>query len=258
MALGVEQSTHAAVFQYLLHLADTSLILGQRLSEWVGLGPTLEDDLALGNVSLDLIGQARLLYSYAGEIEGLGRSEDDLALLRAPEEFRNLNLVEQPNGDFGATTVRQFLFDAWQIEIFQALAGSADLRLAEIAEKSLIEARYHLGYSGGWLIRLGDGNDESHRRVCAPLDDLWKYTAELFTADPVDEQMRRAGIGPDLVNLRGAWSRRIDEVLKRATLKRPQDVAYTWFGKAGAHTDNLGHILVDMQYMQRAYPGASW
>ncbi|MCZ6710878.1 MAG: phenylacetate-CoA oxygenase subunit PaaC [Gammaproteobacteria bacterium] len=258
MALAAEQSTHAAVFQYLLHLADTSLILGQRLSEWVGLGPTLEDDLALGNVSLDLIGQARLLYTYAGEIEGLGRSEDDLALLRAPEEFRNLNLVEQPNGDFGVTTVRQFLFDAWQIEIFQALAGSADLRLAEIAEKSLTEARYHLRYSGGWLIRLGDGNDESHRRVSTPLEDLWKYTAELFTPDRVDEQMQRVGIGPDLVSLRGSWSDRLDEVLERATLKRPQNVGYTWFGKAGAHTDNLGHILADMQYMQRAYPGASW
>ena len=147
MALAAGQPTHAEVFQYLLHLADTGLILGQRLSEWVGLGPTLEDDLALGNISLDLIGQARLLYTYAGEIEGRGRSEDDLALLRAPEEFRNLNLVEQPNGDFGATIVRQFLFDAWQIEIFQALAGSADVRLTEIAEKSLHEVRYHLRFS---------------------------------------------------------------------------------------------------------------
>ncbi len=258
MALTDEQSTHAEVFRYLLHLADTSLILGQRLSEWVGHGPTLEDDLGLANTSLDLIGQARLLYTYAGEIEGLGRSEDDLALLRAPDEFRNLNLVEQPNGDFGCTIVRQFLFDAWQMELFQALEGSADLRLAEIAAKSVTEVRYHLRFSSGWLIRLGDGSAESHRRVQAPLRDLWKYTLELFTPDQLDEQMHDVGIGPDLSGLRGAWSRQVDKVLEQATLSRPEDVAYTWFGKAGAHTDNLGHILADMQYMQRTYPGASW
>lgn len=244
--------------KYLLRLADTSLILGQRLGEWVGHGPALEEDLGLANISLDLIGQARLFYAYAGELEGQGRSEDDLAFLRAPDEFGNVSLVEQPNGDFGATVVRQFLFDAWQLELYQALTGSADERLAEIAAKSVKEVRYHERFSSGWLIRLGDGTAESQRRVSAPLHDLWKFTAELFTADELDREMHAAGIGPNLGELRGAWSMRVDQVLEDAALSRPVDVEYTWFGKAGAHTEHLGYILADMQYLQRAHPGASW
>ena len=243
---------------YLLHLADTSLVLGQRLAEWVGHAPALEEDLGFANVSLDLIGQARLLYAYAGEFEGRGRTEDDLAFLRVPDEFRNLNLVEQDNGDFGCTIVRQFLFDAWQFEVYQALTGSADQRLAEIAAKSVKEIRYHLRYSSGWLVRLGDGTAESHRRVCAPLRDLWKYTAELFTPNEVDKQMHNVDIGPDLAGLRDAWSRRVDQTLAEATLNRPADVTFAWFGKSGAHTEHLGHMLADMQYLQRAYPAASW
>lgn len=245
-------------FEYLLRLADSSLILGQRLGEWVGHAPALEEDLGLANISLDLIGQARLLYSYAGELQGAGRTEDDIAFLRAPDEFRNLSLVEQPNGDFGATVVRQFLFDAWQLQLYQALTDSGDERLAEIAAKSVKEIRYHQRYSSGWLIRLGDGTEESHRRVQAPLDGLWKYTAELFTADALDEQMQRTGIGPDLAALRDSWSRQVNQVLAEATLRRPADVDYAWFGKGGAHTEHLGYILADMQYLQRTYPGASW
>jgi ring-1,2-phenylacetyl-CoA epoxidase subunit PaaC len=252
-----------ARFEYLLRLADSSLILGQRLSEWVGHAPALEEDLGLANISLDLIGQARLLYTYAGEveageIEGAGRSEDDIAFLRAPDEFRNLSLVEQPNGDFGGTMVRQFLFDTWQLEVYQALTRSADQRLAEIAAKSVKEVRYHQRFSGGWLIRLGDGTAESHDRVQAPLRDLWKYTAELFEADDLDEQMRKMDIGPDLGGLRGGWLRQVDQVLEDATLSRPADVEFRWFGKGGAHTEHLGYILADMQYMQRTYPGATW
>jgi ring-1,2-phenylacetyl-CoA epoxidase subunit PaaC len=258
MAHAAPHAVQVASFEYLLHLADTNLILGQRLAEWVGHAPALEEDLGIANISLDLIGQARLLYAYAGELEGQGRSEDDLAFLRAPDEFRNLNLVEQPNGDFGCTVIRQFLFDAWQLELYQALTGSADERLAAIAAKSVKEIRYHLRYSAGWVVRLGDGTAESQRRVQAPLQDLWKYTAELFAASALDEQARSAGIAPELGELQHAWSRQVDKVLAQATLVRPADVTYRWFGKSGAHTEHLGHLLADMQYMQRTYPGASW
>ncbi len=247
-----------AAFEYLLHLADTSLILGQRLAEWVGHAPALEEDLGLANISLDLIGQARLLYSYAGELEGAGRSEDDLAFLRAPDEFRNLSLVELPNGDFGCTVVRQFLFDAWQLEIFQALERSADERLAQIAAKSVKEIRYHLRYSSGWLVRLGDGTAESRRRVQAALDELWKYTVELFTPAELDRAVHASNVAPDLTDLYQLWSRRLDDVLQEATLGRPVDVPFSWFGKSGAHTEHLGYLLADMQYLQRTYPGASW
>jgi len=258
MAHTASNAVQVASFEYLLHLADTNLILGQRLAEWVGHAPALEEDLGIANISLDLIGQARLLYAYAGELEGQGRSEDDLAFLRAPDEFRNLNLVEQPNGDFGCTVIRQFLFDAWQLELYQALTGSADERLAAIAAKSVKEIRYHMRYSAGWVVRLGDGTAESQRRVQAPLQDLWKYTAELFAPSALDEQACGAGIGPDLGELQHAWSRQVDKVLAEATLVRPADVTYRWFGKSGAHTEHLGHLLADMQYLQRTYPGASW
>ena len=244
--------------EYLLRLADSSLILGQRVAEWIGHAPALEEDLGLANLSLDLIGQARLLYGYAGELEGKGRDEDDLAFLRRPDEYRNVSLVEQPNGDFGGTVVRQFLFDAWQLEIYQALEASADPRLAEIASKALKEVRYHLRYSSGWLVRLGDGTEESQRRVQAPLERLWKYTVELFSPDDVDVAMQAAGVGPDLAALQGSWSRQVDEVLADATLMRPADVPYGWFGKRGEHTEHLGHLLAEMQVLQRTYPGASW
>lgn len=245
-------------FEYLLRLADTNLLLGQQLAKWVGHSPELEEDLGLANISLDLIGQARLMYTYAGELEGSGRTEDDLALLRAPEEFRNPNLVEQANGDFGCTIVRQFLIDTWQLELYQALMSSSDERLAAIAVKAVKEVRYHQRFSSSWLIRLGDGTPESHRRVQTPLIDLWKYTAELFTPDELDERMLYVKVAPDLVGLHGGWSRQVDRILEEATLSRPADVAYAWFGKTGAHSENLSHILTDMQYLQRAYPGASW
>lgn len=244
--------------EYLLRLADSSLILGQRVAEWIGHAPVLEEDLGLANLSLDLIGQARLLYGYAGDLEGKGRDEDDLAFLRRPDEYRNLSLVEQPNGDFGCTVVRQFLFDAWQLEMYQALEASSDARLAEIASKALKEVRYHLRYSSGWLVRLGDGTEESQRRVQAPLERLWKYTVELFFPDDVDVAMEAAGVGPDLAVLEASWSRQVDEVLADATLTRPADVPYAWFGKRGEHTEHLGHLLAEMQVLQRTYPGASW
>lgn len=248
----------AARFRYVLRLADTSLILGQRLGEWVGHAPALEEDLALANIALDLIGQARLLLSYAGEIEGRGRDEDALAFLRDAPEFCNVSLAEQPNGDFGRTIVRQFLLDAWQLELYEALSGSTDARLAEIAAKTVKETRYHLRFSAGWLVRLGDGTAESHARVQDALDALWRFTEELLTPDVLDEEIAAAGIGPALAALRPRWEERVGAVLAEATLKRPAPAPFPWHGKRGVHTEHLGHMLGEMQHLPRAFPGATW
>jgi ring-1,2-phenylacetyl-CoA epoxidase subunit PaaC len=250
--------TKVVHLHYVLRLADTSLILGQRLGEWVGHAPALEEDLGLANISLDLIGQARLLLSYAGEIEGRGRSEDELAFLRDAPEFLNLTLVEQPNGDFGRTLVRQLLASAFQLELYSALRGSADARLAEIAAKALKETAYHFRYSAGWVVRLGDGTTDSRARVQSALDELWPFTAELFAADEVDESIAAAGIAPRAADLEAPWSARIDAVLSEATLARPADTVFPWHGKGGIHTEHLGFLLAEMQFLQRAYPGCSW
>jgi len=247
-----------ARFRYVLRLADTSLVLGQRLGEWVGHAPALEEDLALANIALDLIGQARLLLAYAGEIEGRGRDEDALAFLRDAPEFYNVSLAEQPNGDFGRTLVRQFLLDAWQVEVYEALSGSTDGRLAEIAAKAVKETRYHLRFSAGWLVRLGDGTAESHARVQDALDALWRFTEELLTPDALDEEAAAAGIGPSLTALRPRWEERVGTVLAEATLKRPAPARYPWHGKRGVHTEHLGHMLGEMQHLPRAFPGAAW
>lgn len=245
-------------FRYAVYLGDTSLILAQRLGEWVGHAPALEEDLALANISLDLLGQARHLLSYAGEIEGKGRSEDDLAFLRDPSDFANLGLVEQPNVDFGHTIVRQFLIDAWQLELFERLQASSEPRFAELAAKALKETRYHYRFSSGWMVRLGDGTEESHQRVQAGLDALWKFTHELFAPGAVDEEAAAAGLGPDPASLRAAWLANIEPVLTEATLKKPADVSYRWFGKRNEHSEHLSHLLAEMQFMQRAYPGMQW
>ena len=244
--------------RYVLRLADTSLILGQRLAEWVGHAPALEEDLGLANIALDLIGQARLLLSYAGELEGRGRSEDELAFLRDAGQFLNLTLVEQPNGDFGHTLVRQLLASAFQLELYEALQTCADARLAEIAAKALQETRYHVRYSASWVVRLGDGTAESHARVQSALEELWPFTTELFAADAVEEAMAAAGIAPDVAALQARWSARIDAVLAEATLVRPADSPFPWHGKRGVHTEHLGYMLAEMQFLQRAYPGAEW
>ena len=248
----------SAHYRYLLRLGDTSLVLGQRLAEWVGHSPALEEDLGLANLSLDLIGQARLLLSYAADLEGQGRDEDALAFLRDAPAFLNLTLAEQPNGDFGRTIVRQCLLDAWQLEVYAALADSSDARLASIAAKAIKETRYHWRFSSGWLVRLGDGTEESHRRVQEPLNELWRFTTELFAADEVDEVLAAAGVAPRLAELQPRWSARIDEVLQEATLVRPAAVPYQWHGKRGVHTEHLGHMLAEMQHLQRTYPGAQW
>jgi len=245
-----------SLFRYVLRLGDLSLVLGQRLGEWIGHAPAIEEDLGLANTALDLVGQARLLLTYAGEIEGRGRSEDQLAFLREHGEYLNPVLAEQPNGDFGQTVVRQVLIDAFQLELYERLTTSADERLAAIASKAVKETRYHLRYSGGWLVRLGDGTQESHMRVQAALDRFWPHTVELFAEDDLDRAMAQCGVAPRLAEVHAAWAARIEELLGEATLDRPHDRPYSWFGKRGEHSEHLGYLLAEMQHMQRAYPGA--
>jgi ring-1,2-phenylacetyl-CoA epoxidase subunit PaaC len=252
------QSPDDSLLRYLLRLGDTSLVLGQRLGEWVGHAPALEEDLGLANLALDLVGQARLLLTYAAEVEGRGRDEDALAFLRDAPQFMNLSLAEQPNGDFAHTIVRQFLLDAWQVELYEGLVSSADTRLAAIAAKALKESRYHYRFSSGWLIRLGDGTEESRRRAQSALNALWRFTDELFSADEVDERVAAAGIAPRLQEAQPRWSAHIDKALGEATLQRPAGVRYPWHGKRGVHTEHLSQMLTEMQHLQRTYPGAQW
>jgi ring-1,2-phenylacetyl-CoA epoxidase subunit PaaC len=254
----VTEHVDAGRVRYLLRLADTSLVLAQRLGEWVGHAPALEEDLGLANIALDLLGQARLLLGYAGEVEGRGRDEDALAFLREEAEFLNLTLAEQPNGDFGDTIVRQFLIDAWQFELYQRLQQSVDAHLAEIAAKALLEKRYHLRYSAGWLVRLGDGTADSHARVEAALARLWPCTRELFDADDLDREMSAAGIAPELAPLHAAWLQRVDATLALAMLQRPADTPNSWYGKQGRHSEHLGRLLAEMQCLPRAHAGARW
>lgn len=253
-----EDANQDAFFEFLLRMGDNALILGHRNSEWCGHGPVLEEDIAMSNIALDLIGQTSLWLGLAGEVEGQGRSADDLAYLRDAWDFRNLLLVERPNGDFGNTLMRQFLFDAFHFHQLQALTGSADPRVAEIAAKALKEVSYHLKRSAEQVIALGDGTDESHARMQAALDEQWDYALEMFTSDASDAAMAAAGIAPDPANLRGVWDETVDAVLARATLKRPDSSFAHKGGKQGTHTEHLGYILAEMQFLQRAYPGASW
>jgi len=251
-----------ALFEYLLRLGDSPLILAQRLGEGVGKGPVLEEDIAQANVGLDLLGQARLWLSYAGEIEGRGRDEDALAFHRDAPQFRNLLLVEQPNGSFADTIARQFLFDAWHVLALRALAASRDPRIAEIAARSAKEAAYHVERSGDWVIRLGDGTAMSHDRTQAAVDALWMYTGEMFAADATDETLIAAGIAADPRDLEAPWRAHVDAIFAAATIAVPsgafmQGVAGHG-GRQGVHTEHLGHLLPEMQYLQRAYPDARW
>ncbi len=234
----------AVQFDDLLGLADDALILGHRLSEWCGHAPLLEAELALANIGLDLIGQARALYDYAGAIEGDGRDQDALAYLRDAPEFRNLLLVEQPNGDFAMTIARQFLYSAYAAPFWRATANSDDATLAGIAATAQHENAYHLRHTSDWLIRLGDGTDESHRRAQNALDALWVYTGEMFEGDSA--------------TLRGEWDETVNGVLAEAALARPKDGWMQTGGRRGRHSEHLGYILAELQFLQRAYPGASW
>ena len=255
---------------YLLHLGDNALVLGHRNSEWTGHGPILEQDIALSNIALDLIGQARYYYQYASQqinegehasrpVPGQGMvTEDALAYLRDAWDFRNCLLVEQGNGHWGKTVLRQFLFSAWQFELYGKLRHSRDSQLAAIAAKSLKEVTYHLRWSGEWVIRLGDGTEESHGRMVEALSDLWKYTGELFVAADYEKPLALSGIAVDLVTLRPAWDAKVDEVLKKAGLEKKADEWMQKGGKQGKHTESLGYLLAEMQFLQRAYPGCEW
>jgi ring-1,2-phenylacetyl-CoA epoxidase subunit PaaC len=251
-------TAQSTLFEYLLRLGDNALILGHRLSEWCGHSPALEEDLALSNVALDLIGQTQLWLSLAGEVEGKGRDADKLAYLRDARDFRNVLLVEQPNTDFAVTMARQFYFDAWHYLLLRELTSSKDPRIAEIAAKGLKEVSYHLERSRDWILRLGDGTEESRRRMQTAMDDLWMYTGELFESDEIDQAMAQEGLGPDLAPLHEPWLGLIRATAEEATLSLPQPGWAQKGGKRGIHSEHLGFILADLQFLQRAYPNATW
>ena len=243
---------------YATRLGDNALVLGQRMIELVAASPELEEELANANFSLDYIGQARMFYTYAGKREGAGRDEDDFAFLRPEHEYRNLLLVEQPNGHFGDSTVRQVLFDSWYVLLLDALTGCDDAGLVEIAARAVKEVRYHLRHSSQWLVRLGDGTDESHARVQASLNNLWSFSGEMFAADELDDKIRAACNGPDLEAIAVQWHENVAAIVAAAKLELPGDQWMASGGKQGRHTEHLGFLLAEMQYLQRAHPGAKW
>ncbi len=247
-----------AVVEFLLRMGDNTLVLGHRISEWCGHSPVLEEDIALANQALDLIGQTQLWLGLAGALENKGRSADQLAFLRDAWDFRNVLLVEKDNGDFGNTMMRQFLFDAWHIEMLKALLKSSNSQIAEIAAKAIKEVAYHLEKSADIVIRLGDGTELSHQRMQHALDNLWSYTGELFVDDDYDEIVNSAGIAPLPSSLKHKWDQTINSVLRDATLALPQTSYVHKGGKKGRHTEFLGHMLAEMQFLQRAYPGSTW
>ncbi|MGE5108434.1 MAG: 1,2-phenylacetyl-CoA epoxidase subunit PaaC [Sphingobacteriales bacterium] len=246
------------LINYTLHLADDALILAQRNAEWCGHGPVLEQDIAITNISLDLVGQARNFYQYAAQVKADGSTEDSLACLRTEREFKNCLLVEQPNGDWGQTILRQFLFSQYQYLLYQQLQNSTDEQLAAIAVKSLKEVTYHLRWSSEWVIRLGDGTEESHQRMVKAIDALWMYTGDMFEA--VSYELLAAGnnIGTDISSLKNKWEEKVKEIFNEATLPVPAKVYMQTGGKEGRHTEHLGYMLTELQYMQRAYPGSEW
>ena len=246
------------LIDYTLHLADNSLILGQRNAEWCGHGPVLEQDIAITNISLDLIGQARNFYQYAATLIGNHATEDSLAYLRKEEEFKNCLLVEQPKGDWAQTILRQFFFSQYQYLLFQQLQNSKDCQLAAIAEKSLKEVTYHLRWSSEWVIRLGDGTDESHRRIIKAIEELWKFTDELFSAMSYELQTASDGSGVDISKLKEPWMNKVNEVFSEATLAIPGKTLMQTGGKEGKHSEHLGSIFTELKYMQRTYPGCDW
>jgi ring-1,2-phenylacetyl-CoA epoxidase subunit PaaC len=243
---------------YATRLGDNALVLGQRMIELVAASPELEEELANANFSLDYIGQARMFYTYAGECEGAGRNEDDFAFLRPEHEYRNLLLVEQPNGHFGDSTVRQVLFESWYLHLLEALTRCSDAGISEIAARAIKEVRYHLRHSSQWLVRLGDGTEESHRRVQESLDNLWKFTGEMFAPDDLDNEMRAVFNGPHLEIIEAQWRKDVRAFVEEATLKMPDDQWMAAGGKQGRHSEHFGFLLAEMQHLQRTYPGATW
>lgn len=247
-----------ALFNYLLRLGDNSTILGHRLSEWCGHGPELEEDIAIINTALDLLGHARSFYTYAGQVEGKGRTEDDLAYLRKEKEYINALITETPNGHYGDTIARQFLFDQFNYLLFSELVNSKDETIAAIAAKAVKEIRYHLRRSTDWTLRLGDGTEESHDKIQQSFNELWSFTADMFVQDESDDVIIKEGFGPDLSAIYPIWKEKVKEVLTEATLETPEDGWMQSGSKKGRHTEHMGHILTELQYMQRVYPGAEW
>ncbi len=246
------------LYNYILGIADNSLILGQRLGELCGHGPSLETDIACTNMSLDLLGQVRSYYQYAAKIAGDGRTEDDIAMLRKEREYFNVLLVEQPNTDFGYTMARQFLFDVYHFLMLTELEKSTDLNLSAIAKKSIKEVSYHKRFSSDWIKRLGDGTEESHSRIQTAISDLWTYTGELFHQTEADKAMVAEGVGVDVTKLKDAYYEEVNAVLEEATLSVPESKYFQKGGKQGIHTEHMGYLLADLQYMQRTYPNMEW
>lgn len=251
-------TTNEALVKYCLRLGDSSLILGQRMAEWCSNGPVLEEDIALSNIGLDLFGQARMMLSYAGKIEGKGRSENDLAFKRLEREFFNNLLSEKPNGHFGDTVARNLFISAYTYHLYKKLSLSSDSTIAAFAAKSLKEVTYHLRHSAEWMVRLGDGTQESHDKIQQSIDDLWEYTDDLFAMNDVDELLISEKIAIDLNNIKPLWNNTINEVLERATLTRPKDSFMQKGSLNGLHSEDLGHLLTEMQFLPRAYPNAKW
>ncbi len=245
-------------YNYVLHLADNSMILGQRCSEWCAHGPILEQDIAITNIALDLIGEARSLYQLAADMKGEGHTEDSVAFLRDVLDYKNALLVEQPNTDWAYTIARQFFYDVYHFNLHTALASSKEERIREIAVKTIKETTYHLKWSSEWMIRLGDGTDISKARMQDAVNQLWEYTGELFTPSAIEMQALENGIGADLSAIAPLWHAKVREIMDIATLSIPESSYQQQGGKKGLHSEHLGYILADMQYLQRAYPGAEW
>jgi len=248
-----------ALFDFCLRLGDDRLIIGHRLSEWCGHAPILEEDIALANIALDQIGQASSILTYAGEVEGKGRTDDDLAYLRLEENFRNSLLAELPNGDFAQTIVRQFFFDVYDYLLLSELVNSKDETLAAFAAKSIKETKYHLRHSSEWVVRLGDGTEESKRKIENAVNELWMYTGDLFAQTESDKDLVIAGIIPDTQLLRDKWRAMVNDIFVRATIEIPPEDTFMQSGsRKGKHTENLGYILAELQYLPRRYPNAKW
>jgi ring-1,2-phenylacetyl-CoA epoxidase subunit PaaC len=245
-------------YKYILGIADNNLILGQRLGELCGHGPSLETDIACTNISLDLLGQTRSYYQYAAKLKGDNNTEDDIAMLRSEREYVNTLLVEQPNTDFAYTIARQFLFDTYHYFFLQKLQSSKDETLLAIANKAIKEVSYHYRFSSDWVKRLGNGTEESHSRIQNAINDLWTYTDELFHQTKADKTMISEGIGVDTLKFKGEYYERINKILKEATLEIPESKYFQKGGKEGVHTEHLGHLLSELQYMQRTYPNMKW
>jgi ring-1,2-phenylacetyl-CoA epoxidase subunit PaaC len=258
MSIASIQISETPQVLYALRRADDALILGHRLSEWCGHAPMLEEDMALANIGLDLLGQARELYSYAAEVEGKGNDEDTFAYLRDVRQYRNLLLLEQPNGDFAHTMVRQFFYSGFADLYWRAMMNSSDATLAAIAAKSEKESAYHIRHSSEWMVRLGDGTEESHRRAQSAIDDLWAYTGEMFEVDDSERALIEAGVAVDPATLHSQWLKMVSGVVDEATLSLPKSDWMQQGGRNGRHSEHLGHLLSELQSMQRTFPGAAW